>query len=99
MQSADGQGYEYQLPSDFDDEEIDEDDIFNESDYERYGDIGAKPKAGGKAGAAMASEESSAEESEGEDGAVDLSDLLGPSTARSRDADILGPTRRRTRGT
>lgn len=40
-------GYEYDLPANFDDEEIDEDGIFNDSDYERYGDLG-NPSGGGK---------------------------------------------------
>jgi hypothetical protein len=36
--------YQYELPSDFDDEEIDEDEAFTAEDFERYGDIGSGKK-------------------------------------------------------
>jgi hypothetical protein len=36
--------YEYQLPENFDDEEIDEETAFTNEDMEKYGDVGTKRK-------------------------------------------------------
>ena len=91
------ESYEYELPSDFEDEEIDDDEVFNESDYEKYGDVGGsgKGKGKGRGGKGAESEEESEEEegmsdSEDEGETIDISDLLGMPGSRERDDDILG---------
>ena len=42
--------YEYELPSDFEDEEIDEDEAFNSEDERKYGHLFAKRKRGDRGG-------------------------------------------------
>ncbi|GAB5355035.1 hypothetical protein AAMO2058_000171300 [Amorphochlora amoebiformis] len=64
----------YELPKDFEDEEIDEDGAFNEQDYELYGDVGNT-----KADADI-EEASDIDEGDG----IDLSDMLEKNLKRQR---------------
>ena len=63
--------YEYELPSDFEDEEVDEDAAFNSEDERRYGHLFNK---GGNGGGGFTSSEDEESDEEGEEGGGGLLD-------------------------
>lgn len=61
------ESYEYELPADFEDEEIDEDEAFNSEDERMYGHLFAKRKGGGGGGDSESEDEDSDEDEGGSD--------------------------------